>query len=206
VRLVTSVLLITALGCCLGLSLVRITFSGDYPALGLLGPPQSIAWRGEAGTPLTPPRNEACSSLGVGAFSFRGAALLVGGGPDEQRAFGFCGDVLGEPPAGVGLGGQPALAAAIVLILVGVAVNAAGLPGRGPASAIVALVAVALLAAESLGPLTLSVPGHRLPSGLLQAGPDVGFWVSVGLLAAVSLINVPPGRWVGREGRGVIGI
>jgi hypothetical protein len=72
------------------------TFSGDYPALGLLGPPQSIAWQGEAGTLLNPPRNEACSSLGVGAFYFRGAALLVGGGPDDQRAFGFCGDAQGS--------------------------------------------------------------------------------------------------------------
>ncbi len=76
------------------------------------------------------------------------------------------------------LGGQPALAAEVVLILVGVAVNAAGLPGRRPASAIVAfaaVAAVALLAAGPLSLLTLSVPGHSLPPGLLQAEPDVGF-------------------------------
>jgi hypothetical protein len=106
----------------------------------------------------------------------------------------------------VSLGGQPLLAAAVVLILGAAGVTAAGLPARRPVTAGLALLAIVLLAAGPFGVLTLSVAGRPLPGALPEYQPDTGFWVAGGLLAAVSLLNVPPGRWMPGQGPRAIGL
>jgi hypothetical protein len=53
--------------------------------------------------------------------------------------------------------------------------------------------------------LTLSVAGRPVPAALPQLQPDTGFWVAAGMLAAVSLLNVPPGRRMAGQGPRAVG-
>jgi hypothetical protein len=207
-RVASCVLLLGALASCLTLSLVRITFTGDYPPLDLVGPPQGLVWLpvpAGVGTPLQPARPWACTSTGVGAYSFTGAAMLVGGEPTSHLAAVFCADADGIAPPGVSLGGQPLLAAVAVLILAAASMSAAWLPAHRLVTAGLALLAILLLAAGPFGVLTLSVAGRPVPAALPQLQPDTGFWVAAGMLAAVSLLNVPPGRRMAGQGPRAVG-
>jgi hypothetical protein len=207
-RVASCVLLLGALASCLALSVVRITFTGDYPPLELVGPPQRLAWLPipSGASPLARRAYAGiCANTAIGAFSFSGAEVLAGAEPAEQLA-ASCGDYLFGPLTDVSLGGQPLLAAAVVLILGAAGVTAAGLPARRPVTAGLALLAIVLLAAGPFGVLTLSVAGRPLPGALPEYQPDTGFWVAGGLLAAVSLLNVPPGRWMPGQGPRAVGL
>ncbi|MGD1052528.1 MAG: hypothetical protein ABR950_01745 [Candidatus Dormibacteria bacterium] len=131
--------------------------------------------------------------------------MLVGGEPAAQHAAVLCGEASGVAPTDVSLGGQPLLAAVVMLVLVAGGLTAAGPPAHRPVTAGLALIAIVLLAAGPFGVLTLSVAGRPVPAALPQLQPDMGFWVAAGLLAAVSLLNVPPGRRIAARGALAVG-